>query len=144
MAPSSAVRWPRLGLSVLIGVIAALATQALGVPGGGSWIVACWVLGAVAAAIWPGWASFAACVAGIALATLVLVTAAGQYAGLAWLVVACEAAILGHGFLVSATVGRARRLRSLRDQRVAAGLIAAIGLVVAFVLVAQDFARNPP
>jgi hypothetical protein len=45
---------------------------------------------------------------------------------------------------VSATVGRAWRLRSVRDARVAWGFFAAIGLVVVLFLVAQDFARNPP
>jgi hypothetical protein len=135
-------RWLQLGLSVLLGAVAALVTR--NIPGGASWMVACWILGAAAAVIQPSWASFAACVAGIALATVVLVGAAGQYAGLAWLVVAAEAAVLGHGFLVSATAGRAWRLRSLRDQRVVWGFIAAIGLVVVFVLIAQDFARNPP
>ncbi len=135
-------RWLRLGLPVLLGAVAALVTR--DIPGDGSWMVACWILGAAAAVIQPSWASLAACVAGIALATVVLVSAAGQYAGLAWLVVAAEAAVLGHGFLVGATAGRAWRLRSLRDQRVVWGFIAAIGLVVMFLLIAQDFARNPP
>jgi hypothetical protein len=135
-------RWLQLGLSVLLGAVAALLTR--DIPGDGSWMVVCWILGAAAAALQPSWASFGACVAGITLATIALVGAAGQYAGLAWLVVAAEAAILGHGFLVSATVRRAWRLRSLRDERVVWGFMAAIGLVVALFLVAQDFARNPP
>lgn len=135
-------RWLQLCLSVVLGAVAALLTR--DIPGDGSWMVVCWILGAAAAAIQPSWASYGACVAGITLATIALVGAAGQYAGLAWLVVAAEAAILGHGFLVSATVGRAWRLRSLRDERVVWGFVAAIGLVVVLFLVAQDFARNPP
>jgi hypothetical protein len=137
-------RWLHFGFSVVIGAIAALATRALDIPGNGSWIVACWVLGVVAAIGQPSWPSFAACVAGIAIATILLVVAADQYPGLAWLVVACEAAILGHGFLVSSAVRRAWGLRSLRDPRVVWGLAIAIGLVAAFVFIAQDLARNPP
>lgn len=137
-------RWLRLGISAVMGVIAVLTTRALGIPGNGSWIVACWIPGAVAAIRQPSWTSFAACVTGIAITTILLVVAADQYPGLAWLVVACEAAILGHGFLASSVVGRAWRLRSLRDPRVVWGLTIAIGLVAAFVLIAQDLARNPP
>ena len=137
-------RWLQLASSALIGALAALATRALGIPGNGSWIVACWILGVVTAVRQPGWQSLAACVAGIGSATIIFLVAADQYPGLAWLVVICEAAVLGHGFLVSAAVGRAWRLRSLRDPRVIWGLGIAIGLIAAFVLIAQDLARNPP
>ena len=98
----------------------------------------------MAAILWPNWLSLAGCVAGVVLATVYFVTGGGQYAGLAWLVVACEAAILGHGFLVVASIGRAVRLRTLRDARVWAGLLVAGCLVLAFALLAQDFAQNPP
>lgn len=130
--------------AVGIGAVAARVALQLGLPGDGWWIVVCWVLGVLAAAIWRSWASYTACVAGIVLFTAWSVVAAGQYAGLAWLVVGVEAAVLGHGFLVGAAVVRAWRLRSARDALVIAGLLTAIGLAVLFVLVAQDFARNPP
>ena len=107
-------------------------------------MVACWCLGAVAALIRPSLGSYASCVAGIVLATIFFVAFGGQYAGLAWLVVISVAAVLGHGFLVSAAVGRAWRLRSLKDATVVWGLAVAIGLVAAGVLIDQDFARNPP
>ena len=137
-------RWLQFGVSVAIGAAAADATRSLGIPGGGEWIAACWIAGGVAAILGPSWLSFAGCVTGIVLATVYFVTSAGQYGGLAWLVVACEAAILGHGFLVLASVRRAIRVRTLIDARVIAGLGTAAGLVVLFVLIAQDFARNPP
>ena len=132
-------RWLQFGVSVAIGAAAADVTRSLGIPGGGEWIA-----GGVAAILGPSWLSFAGCVTGIVLATVYFVTSAGQYGGLAWLVVACEAAILGHGFLVLASVRRATRVRTLIDARVIAGLGTAAGLVVLFVLIAQDFARNPP
>jgi hypothetical protein len=136
--------WVPLGLSVAIGATATAATATLDIPGNGSWMVACWCLGAVAALIRPSRGSYAACVAGIVLATIFFVALGGQYAGLSWLVVIAVAAVLGHGFLVGAAVGRAWRLRSVRDATVVRGLAVAIGLVVAGVLIAQEFARNPP
>lgn len=137
-------RWLPIGVSLALGAATAMATRVLDIPGNGSWVVACWVFGVAAAVVRPGWTSFAACVAGIVLGTILLVATTGQSAGLAWLVVAFEAAVLGHGFLVSAAVGRARRLRSLRDAGVAWGLLVAAGLGIAFVLIAKGFAGNPP
>ena len=137
-------RWLQFGLSVAIGAAAADVTRSLGIPGGGEWIGACWIAGGVAAILGPSWLSFTGCVAGIVLATVYFVTSAGQYSGLAWLVVACQVAVLGNGFLVLASVARAVRLRTLRDARVWTGLLVAGGLGLAFALIAQDFARNPP
>jgi hypothetical protein len=137
-------RWWRLGLSVAIGAVAAWFTNTLDIPGDGRWIVICWALGVGAALVEASWASLAACVAGIIAMDAVFVIAVWWYTGLAWLIMAAETAVLGYGFLVGAVVQRAWRVRSIVDRRVVTGAAAAVGLLVAFILIAQDFARNPP
>ena len=134
----------QLGLSVLIGAVAAFVSLPLGIPGNGSWIVVCWILGVGAAVLRPNWTSFVAAVVGIALAAVLLVLRAGQYPGLAWLVVTSEATILGHGFFVGATIRSAVRRRTLRDAHIVWRLAVAIGTAVSLVVIAQEFARNPP
>jgi hypothetical protein len=136
--------WWRLGASVVIGAVAAWATRTLDIPGDGTWIVVCVAMGVAAGLVQASWASFAACEAGVILASAVFVIVGGQYAGLAWLVVASVAAMLGYGFLMAAVIGRAWRLRSVNDRRVVGGLIAVLGLLVSIVLIARDLARNPP
>ncbi len=148
MSSETAARLVPRGLqamaAVLIGAGAAGVALQSGIPGDGSWIVACWALGFAGSAVWRHLASYALSVGGIVAFTGFSVVAMGQYGGLAWLAVLAEAAVLGHGFLVGAVIGRAWRLRSLRDARVVAGFLAAVGLAVLFVLIAQDLARNPP
>lgn len=134
----------RVGLGFLVGAAAALVARRLDIPGDGSWIVLFWVAGIVAAAIRASASTLVASFLGIALSTILLVLAGGQYPGLAWLVVTVEAAVLAHGFLVAATVRRAIRRRTLADRRVIVGIAAAVLLAGCYVLVALDFARNPP
>ena len=123
-----------------IGILASLFGAALGLPGRGEWIAACWVGGALVALVAPTLGALAIAIAGIALATFGLVLLAGQVPDLAGFVVA---AVLAHGFLVGACLGRAWRRRSLSDPRVIAGLLLAAGLVVVARSIAEDFARNP-
>ena len=126
-----------------IGILASLLGAALGLPGRGEWIAACWVGGALVALVAPTLGALAIAIAGIALATFGLVLLAGQVPDLAGFVVAAEAAVLAHGFLVGACLGRAWRRRSLSDPRVIAGLLLAAGLVIVARSIAEDLARNP-
>ena len=136
-------RLARLLIAFVLGMAASEMTRLLDIPGNGSWIAATWILGAVAAIAVPSVASFGAAVLGMVLLTISNVVTGSQYAGLAWLVVAMDAAVFGHGFLVGATGRRAWRLRTIRDGRVMVGVAIAVALVALFVQVALDLARNP-
>ena len=137
-------RSARLVIAFILGMAAAESTRMLDIPGNGSWIAATWTLGTIAAIAMPSLASFGTAVLGMGFVTVANVTSGGQYAGLAWLVLAMDAGVFGHGFLVGATLGRARRLRSIRDGRVLAGTVIAVALVALSVQVAFELARNPP
>jgi hypothetical protein len=114
-------------------------------PGNGLFVPAMWVAGFVALLIVPGWRGFVALIAGATLTTAVLDLSDGV-SGLLLLIVAIVSALAAHGALCAFVLLRLRTLglmTGLRDARVLAGGGLAVGLVLVFVWIAGDFARNP-
>ena len=131
-------------LAALLGAATAAMGFVLGLPGNGSWAAVAWLGGAAAAVLLPARATVGAALVGVVLVNLGLVLSDSAYGGLIWLIILAEAVVLGHGFVVAATVRRALRLRSLGDDLVVRGALVALAGVALFAYFAFDFARNPP
>ena len=136
----------RLGLSFGLGALGALAGFFLGLPGRGEFIPVVWLAAFVATLIAPGWRGLVALIAGVAVFAAILDLSDGTF-GLVWLIVVILTALAVHAALSASVVLRLRALgwpAGLRDARVLLGAAAAVGLVVLFAWLANEFARNPP
>jgi hypothetical protein len=141
----SSSRW-RLGLSFGLGAAGALSAFYFGLPGRGEFVPAVWAAAFGATLIAPGWPGFVALLAGVAVIAAILDISDGTF-GLVWLIVAILAALAAHAALSASVLLRFRALgwaAGLKDSRVLGGAAAAVGLVLVFVWLANDFARNPP
>jgi hypothetical protein len=136
----------RLFGAFALGCAAALSGFVFGMPGHGAFVPAMWLAGFAALLMAPGWPGFVALIAGAALAATLLDLADGVF-GLVWLIVAIVVALAGHGALAASVVVRLRALGwrlGMMDASVLRGGGLALGLVLIFVWMAGDFARNPP
>lgn len=136
----------RLGVAFALGSAAALSGFVFGMPGNGLFVPAMWLAGFVALLVAPGWPGFVTLIAGATVAAALLDLSDGL-SGLLLLIVAIVSALAAHGALCAFILLRLRTLglrAGLRDTNVLAGGGLAIGLVLGFVWIAGDFARNPP
>lgn len=143
--PSRRSIW-RMCVAFALGCAAALSGFVFGMPGNGEFVAAIWLAGFVALLVAPGWPGFVALISGGTMSATILDVSDGVF-GLVFLVVAIVAALAGHGALSASVMLRLRALgwrRGLQEPSVLAGGGLALGLVLIFVWVAGDFARNPP
>jgi len=136
----------RLPVAFALGCVAAASGLVFGMPGHGEFVVIIWLAGFVALLIAPGWRGFAALLAG-ATASAALIDVADGVFGLVFLIVAVVSALAAHGALCASVLLRLRALgwrSGLRDRNVLAGAGVALGIVLIFVWLAAEFARNPP
>jgi len=135
-----------VGVALALGAAAAATGVVFGMPGKGEFVPLIWLAGFLATVAAPGWAGFAALMVGAIVMSTVLDASDGVL-GLVVLIVAVVAALAAHGALSAAVLLRLRAegwRGLLRDRVFAAGAAAALGLVLVFAWIANDFARNPP
>lgn len=134
------------GRPFVLGCAAAVSGFVFGRPGHGEFVPLTWLAGGAAIIVAPGWPGFVALLAGATVAATFLDVLDGVF-GLVWLIVAIVVALAGHGAMSASVLLRLRALGwrlGLKDPSVVRGGGVALGLVLIFIWVAQDLARNPP